>query len=148
MAPESKVDHTVVENRIKDIIQDLFQLMVQTAAYDTIGPNIRSRDVLVSTIETLSKDLQTLHSTASSPSLTTTIPPEILDYVDQGRNPDIYTREFVELARRANQILKGKAEAFADFRDILADTMRTGVPEWKGEVDEIVKQTGGKVDGQ
>ena len=62
------------------------------------------------------------------------LPPEIIEYVDNARNPDIYTREFVELVQRGNQDLKGKAEAFASFRDVLAREMASAMPECKKEV--------------
>ena len=62
------------------------------------------------------------------------IPPEIIDYVETGRNPDIYTRDFVELVQRGNLYLKGKSEALAAFRDELVREMVGGWPEWEGWV--------------
>lgn len=56
--------------------------------------------------------------------------------MEDGRNPDIYTREFVELARRGNEALKGKSEAFAAFRDVLAEEVRRGV----GGGGEVVRR--------
>lgn len=80
------------------------------------------------------------------------LPPEIIDYVDAARNPDIYTREFVELVQRGNQDLKGKREAFAGFRDVLAREMRSAMPECRAEVDRAVAAStssggGGRPDG-
>lgn len=72
------------------------------------------------------------------------LPPEIIDYVDASRNPDIYTREFVELVQRGNQDLKGKKEAFASFRDVLAREMRSAMPEVRGEVERVIQATGGE----
>ncbi|RLL94824.1 RNA polymerase II mediator complex subunit [Aspergillus turcosus] len=69
------------------------------------------------------------------------LPPEIIDYVDAARNPDIYTREFVELVQRGNQDLKGKKEAFASFRDVLAREMRSAMPECRGEVERVLAAT-------
>ncbi|EPQ64975.1 Bgt-4196 [Blumeria graminis f. sp. tritici] len=69
------------------------------------------------------------------------VPPELIQYVDNGRNPDIYTREFVELARKGNQLLKGKMEAFADFRDILAGEMCRVLPELETDVALVLDQT-------
>lgn len=74
------------------------------------------------------------------------IPQEVIQYVDDGRNPDIYTREFVELARRQNQMLKGKQEAFASFRDVLATQMWTAMPELRNDIKNVVNMTGGKGD--
>lgn len=66
------------------------------------------------------------------------LPPEIIDYVDAARNPDIYTREFVELVQRGNQDLKGKKEAFASFQDVLATEMRSAMPECRREIDRVM----------
>jgi mediator of RNA polymerase II transcription subunit 10 len=66
--------------------------------------------------------------------------------VDNGRNPDIYTREFVELARRGNQLMKGKMAAYADFRDVLAGEMGRALPEISEDVGRVVEATGGSRD--
>jgi mediator of RNA polymerase II transcription subunit 10 len=83
----------------------------------------------------------------SAPSLPVIIPPDVINYVQDGRNPDIYTREFVELTMRNNQKLKGKAEAFAKFRDILARDLVGAVPELQSDVKKVVESTGGVFDG-
>jgi len=44
----------------------------------------------------------------------------------------------VELVQRGNQDLKGKREAFAGFRDVLAREMRSAMPECRAEVDRVV----------
>jgi mediator of RNA polymerase II transcription subunit 10 len=75
------------------------------------------------------------------PARSVQLPPEIIDYVDSARNPDIYTREFVELVQRGNQDLKGKREAFAAFRDVLAREVRGAMPECRGEVDRVLENT-------
>lgn len=73
------------------------------------------------------------------------LPPEIIDYVERSRNPDIYTREFVELVQRLNQQLKGRSQAYADFRDILAKEMTTAFPDCQEEIKKTVESTGGKI---
>ena len=50
----------------------------------------------------------------------------------------------MELVQRGNQDLKGKKEAFASFRDVLAREMRSAMPECRREVDKVVMATGGK----
>lgn len=52
----------------------------------------------------------------------------------------------MELARRGNQILKGKQDAFGAFRDVLAREMGRGLPELKDDVANVVRLTGGKWD--
>ncbi len=67
------------------------------------------------------------------------IPPDIIDYVDEGRNPDIYTREFVELVQKLNQFLKGKSEAIGGFRDVLAEEMMKSMPEMKDDITKVLE---------
>lgn len=74
------------------------------------------------------------------------LPPEIIDYVERSRNPDIYTREFVELVQRLNQQLKGRSQAYADFRDILAREMMGALPDNRDEIKSVVESTGGTVE--
>ncbi|KAL9017169.1 MAG: hypothetical protein Q9185_005498 [Variospora sp. 1 TL-2023] len=130
MAPIS-VDR--VDAQIKDVIQDLFQ--IQSATHGYAGPQTQQELVrlitrLVGSLSTLSKDASTLQ---------TRIPPEIIDYVDEGRNPDIYTREFVELVQKGNQYLKGKSDAFIGFRDALADEITKAWPDMKKDVENVLQ---------
>ena len=71
-----------------------------------------------------------------------------MQYVENGRNPDIYTREFVERVRRMNQLARGKMRAFAAFRDVLAAQMDAALPELRGDVGRVVEATGGRGEGE
>ncbi|KAH7038205.1 transcription factor subunit Med10 of mediator complex-domain-containing protein [Microdochium trichocladiopsis] len=106
-----------------------------------------SAEVLAQELRTLSQSLQAIHQTASTPDPEHSlphIPPELVQYVENGRNPDIYTREFVEQVRRGNQLLRGKQVAFGRFRDILADSMDSAMPELRDDVSAVLEATGGK----
>ena len=48
----------------------------------------------------------------------------------------------MEAVQRSNQYLKGKSEAFAGFRDILAEEMIKAIPECKGDVERILAGSG------
>ncbi|KAL8773029.1 MAG: hypothetical protein Q9209_002049 [Squamulea sp. 1 TL-2023] len=130
MAPKS-ID--AIDEQIKDVIQDLFQIQVATHNY--AGP--QTQQELVRLVVQLAGSLATLSNDASA--LPNQIPPEIVDYVDSGRNPDIYTREFVELVQKGNQYLKGRSEAFTGFRDALAEEMVKAWPEMKNDVSSILQ---------
>ncbi|KAF7533041.1 hypothetical protein G7Z17_g13571 [Cylindrodendrum hubeiense] len=146
MAPVDHTDHSELEQQLKDIIQDLYQVMVQVSTYDSMGRS--SRDVLTNEIKTLSRSLQILHTSASPPNNLPSIPPELLEYVENGRNPDIYTREFVELVRRGNQLMRGKLNAFGSFRDVLAEQMTAAMPELREDIAHVVEATGGASSGR
>ncbi|EYE99355.1 mediator complex subunit NUT2 [Aspergillus ruber CBS 135680] len=153
MAP---VTLSTVDNDLKDIIQQLFE--IQSAVHGYLGQETQQE--LVRKIKTLTLALSTLSAHTQDnppqpsdpqqrsqqgnpdpPLSSIQLPPEIIDYVDSARNPDIYTREFVELVQRGNQDLKGKREAFASFRDVLAREMRSAMPECRGEVERVMRET-------
>ncbi|RKU41039.1 RNA polymerase II mediator complex subunit [Coniochaeta pulveracea] len=160
MAPPDQPSHDLVEQQIKDVIQDLFQIMVQVSTYDTLNssasttstpnPTISSpstRDVLTQSFLNLSQSVATVNHTAdqllAAPSSGPSVPEPLVAYVEKGRNPDIYTREFVELVRRMNQLAKGKQRAFLSMRDTLAREIQRAMPECAGDVDRVVEATGG-----
>lgn len=146
-------------DRLKDVIQNLFE--IQSAVHGYLGSETQQE--LVRKMYTFPKADRSSRNAASSAnlslcaifrtqlssslsSLSTTastipmhIPPDIIDYVDEGRNPDIYTREFVELVQKLNQFLKGKSEAFAGFRDVLAEEMMKSMPEMKDDITKVLE---------
>ncbi|KAI0380952.1 mediator complex, subunit Med10 [Hypomontagnella monticulosa] len=162
MAPIPPVDHDGLEQMLKDTIQTLNNIMVQVSNYDNAssGPSTgtpggsstrSSRDVIAHELRTLSSNLQAIHAQSSAtPSSSSQqqalphIPPELIQYVDNGRNPDIYTREFVELVRRGNQLLRGKQGAFAAFRDVLAAEMDSAMPELREDTARVLAHTAAK----
>ncbi|KAI1196598.1 transcription factor subunit Med10 of mediator complex-domain-containing protein [Nemania serpens] len=172
MAPMINVDHDALEKQLKDTIQSLHNIMVQVtydanatstsppstspapAPQTTTAPTTApapttttapqsSREVLADEMTALSRSLQTLHRTATTRPLPH-VPPELVQYVDNGRNPDVYTREFVELVRRGNQLMRGKQNAFAAFRDILAGEIESAMPELRDDVARVLAATGGR----
>ncbi|GFF29704.1 mediator of RNA polymerase II transcription subunit 10 [Aspergillus udagawae] len=167
MAP---ITLSTVDDDLKEVIQHLFE--IQSAVHGYLGPEtqtelvrkIKNLTLALSTLSTHTKPQRqeqeqgqdeeqkeqqgeakdTLESRTDDPLLRDIqLPPEIIDYVDAARNPDIYTREFVELVQRGNQDLKGKKEAFASFRDVLAREMRSAMPECRGEVERVLAATTG-----
>lgn len=48
----------------------------------------------------------------------------------------------MEAVQKSNQYLKGKSEAFAGFRDMLAEEMIKAIPECKGGVEKILAGSG------
>jgi mediator of RNA polymerase II transcription subunit 10 len=81
----------------------------------------------------------------TAPTVHINIPPEVTAYVEGGRNPDIFTREFVESVQRMNQMLKGRTEAYRFLQETFARDLIDVIPELKDDVIKTVEATGGKV---
>lgn len=52
----------ITVEELKDIVQDLYELMVQAAAYDQVGSGIKSRDVLIDTMYAWPREHYTLQN--------------------------------------------------------------------------------------
>ena len=77
------------------------------------------------------------------------IPPDILSYIDDGRNPDIYTREFVEIVQKKNAHLRGKIEAFRGFAEVLEEEMKAAGIGIDGKADgDMAMKEEGKDEGR
>jgi mediator of RNA polymerase II transcription subunit 10 len=121
---------------LKDVIHNYYEIQTQVQGYVS---EAETRDVLVNKVHELSQSLARLNQESSSNTITNTfVPPEVVDYVDDGRNPDIYTRELVEVVQRGNAVLNGKMNAFGSFSKIFADDLRKMSPEMAKAVDEIM----------
>ncbi|AEO69018.1 uncharacterized protein THITE_2118971 [Thermothielavioides terrestris NRRL 8126] len=143
MAPINP-DLQSTQEDIKNVIQDLFQILAQVANYDSTSRP--SREALAQDIIALSSSLAQTHRAATllGPARADKAVPEpLVQYVENGRNPDIYTREFVELVRRMNQLARGKMHAFRAFRDVLAAEIALQMPEVDADVRRVLEGTGG-----
>ncbi|GMM35036.1 mediator complex subunit [Saccharomycopsis crataegensis] len=69
------------------------------------------------------------------------IPMDVLHYIEDGRNPNVYTREFVESTKKSNQHLRGKSIAFKQLRDILGNKIAVEFPELTDTIEHVYKRT-------
>jgi len=113
-------------------IQTFYNLLV--CASDHRGPSTEA--AMISETSNLHSHLLTLSQAART--LNVDLPPDVVGYVQDGRNPDIYTREFAELTQKNNQLLKGKQEAFARFAVVLGREIGGAVPELRGPVRDVL----------
>ena len=65
----------------------------------------------------------------------------MISYIEDGRNPDIYTREFIEVNAKSNARLKGKMLGFKKLRDVFGDKLKQEFPQLEKGVDDIINRT-------
>ncbi|KAI1718389.1 transcription factor subunit med10 of mediator complex domain-containing protein [Ditylenchus destructor] len=56
------------------------------------------------------------------------VPIELLDYLDQGKNPQLYTRECLERTKQKNKEVNGKIEMYKKFRAMLLNELSQEMP--------------------
>ena len=138
--PQNSVHADRLAVHLRSIISNLFYVLVE--AHDFKGQG--TKDAMMGHIKDLIENLQDLSRTSRR--LPTTVPLDLIQYVEDKRNPDVYKRQIVELVMQYNQLQKGRAEAFADFRDILGREMMSAIPDMRDDVRNVLKAAGGKVD--
>lgn len=125
-------------NQISLVVESFIELGVLVhdfQASDTSAQSLSYR--LNQTIEQLLK-LSTMHTEELQK---LPIPLDVLQYIEDGRNPNVYTREFVESTRKSNQHLRGKIQAFKQLRDTLGAKIGDEFPELKEEIEGIYRRT-------
>ncbi|CDR37597.1 CYFA0S01e12970g1_1 [Cyberlindnera fabianii] len=143
----AQVNNQAVEQEIektKQIISDLVESFIELGiiVHDFQGTE-SSRDALSLRLNHTIDELQKLQSPATNSLDNVPVPLDVLQYVEDGRNPDVYTREFVETTRKANQHLRGKMMAMRDLRDVLGKKIASEFPELGDVVQDIIKRTDG-----
>ncbi|XP_055965055.1 mediator of RNA polymerase II transcription subunit 10 [Sorex fumeus] len=58
-----------------------------------------------------------------------TVPLEVFEYIDQGRNPQLYTKECLERALAKNEQVKGKIDTMKKFKSLLIQELSKVFPE-------------------
>lgn len=140
MSGKVDIDTGGVDKSIKDVIQNLYVMQSHVASFRP-----ENQDGLNRKVEDLAISLRKLDEQVSDPTNpihNIKIAPDIIDYVDDGRNPDIYTRDFVELVQRGNAVLNGKRKAFRNFSKIFAKALKDNFDGMDEEVDMIMDNAG------
>ncbi|KAK4724858.1 hypothetical protein R3W88_027637 [Solanum pinnatisectum] len=57
------------------------------------------------------------------------VPMEVLNLIDNGKNPDEFTRDVLNNCIAKNQITKGKVDAFKDLRGHLLEDLEHAFPD-------------------
>ncbi|ODV59128.1 uncharacterized protein ASCRUDRAFT_37955 [Ascoidea rubescens DSM 1968] len=137
---EEELKAALVETREKlfNIIECLFELGILVS--DTEETDLAKRALNFKFEQTVTNLNQLLNFKRNELS-SVKIPLDIIQYIDMGRNPNIYTREFVESTRKMNQYLRGKMTAMKLFRDTLSDKIILEFPELTDTVNGVVERT-------
>lgn len=128
-------------SRIQSLVESLIDLGV--LVHDNQG-TVQSQNALTQKTNQVVSQLSGL--TDSPFTRQYPIPVDVLTYIEDGRNPDIYTREFVEVTAKFNAKLKGKMTAFSKLQDILGAKLVEEFPHLKEGVDDVSRRTKANTD--
>ncbi|GAA5983882.1 hypothetical protein JCM5350_007585 [Sporobolomyces pararoseus] len=124
----------VIEQSLEQVLQSLLELGIcasdvqETALESSNGqPGGLIGRKTVQLVESLSN----LHSIRSPGGDGLMIPLEVINQVDQGRNPHLFTKDFIERLAGENMYTNGILSAVSDYRDLLVESMKDAFPDLK-----------------
>ncbi|KAI0988230.1 hypothetical protein GJ496_005262 [Pomphorhynchus laevis] len=111
---------------VKEVQSEIHHLVSLLESFDLMTPENDSRNttpVIQQIIESfqqldLKKDMFT----------DVFIPEEVIRYIDNNINPELYSREVMQRAYSKNQDGKGKFEAISKFREVLVNNLSKKFP--------------------
>ena len=88
-----------------------------------------NRPALVDTVSSIMKSFKTLHDL--EPTVTGSVPMELIEQIDQGNNPDDYSKKLVEESQQSAKRVEEKQKWMQSFKDNLDISIDAAFPNKK-----------------
>ncbi|KAK7898635.1 hypothetical protein WMY93_019488 [Mugilogobius chulae] len=112
-----------LEEHLEKFIENIRQLGIIVSDFQPssqAGLN-QKLNFMISGLQDIEKCRQQLHEI--------NVPLEVFEYIDQGRNPQLYTKECLERALARNEQVKGKIDTMTKFKSLLISELSKVFPE-------------------
>ncbi|KAJ3692743.1 hypothetical protein LUZ60_011838 [Juncus effusus] len=119
---EAKRNLEQVTDSIQKSLGILHQLHLTVSSF-----NVSSQHSLLERLNTLVTELDSMQKLSENCKIQ--VPMEVLNLIDDGKNPDEFTRDVLNNCIAKNQITKGKTDAFKGLRKYLLDDLDQAFPE-------------------
>jgi len=123
-----------LEDSLEKIIENIRQLGVIVSDFQPNGQTVLNQKVNniiggLKEIDSYKSSLADIH-----------IPLEVFDFIDAGKNPQLYTKDCLDKALSKNETVKGKIDLYKKFRQELTKQLGKVYPEEIGEYCRIRDQ--------
>ncbi|KAI8121619.1 Mediator of RNA polymerase II transcription subunit 10 [Lucilia cuprina] len=109
-----------LETQLEMFIENVRQIRIIVSDFQPQGQNVLNQKIqgLVTGLQEINKlknQVQDIY-----------VPFEVFDYIDQDKNPQLYTKDCVEKALAKNEEVKGKIDAYRKFKaNMLLELFKT-----------------------
>ncbi|NWR76512.1 MED10 polymerase, partial [Centropus unirufus] len=113
-----------LEEHLEKFVENIRQLGIigyRSPSLAQNNPLSHCRNFMVTGLQDIDKCRQQLHDIS--------VPLEVFEYIDQGRNPQLYTKECLERALAKNEQVKGKIDTMKKFKSLLIQELTKVFPE-------------------
>nr|XP_043606621.1 mediator of RNA polymerase II transcription subunit 10b-like [Erigeron canadensis] len=119
-----------VINSIQKTLGTIHQLYLTVSSF-----NVSSQLPLLQRLNTLVMEMDNMAKLSEKCNIQ--VPMEVLNLIDEGKNPDEFTRDVLNSCIAKNQITKGKTDAFKGLRRHLLEELEQAFPDEVEEYREI-----------
>ncbi|BET01499.1 unnamed protein product [Nesidiocoris tenuis] len=111
-----------LETQLEMFIENVRQIKIIVSDFQPQGQNVLNQKIqaLVTGLQEVDK----LRSQVQDFS----VPLEVFDYIDNGRNPSLYTKDCLDKALMKNEQVKGKIDAYRRFKSHLIVELNSVFP--------------------
>uniref|UniRef100_A0A182QUI5 Mediator of RNA polymerase II transcription subunit 10 n=1 Tax=Anopheles farauti TaxID=69004 RepID=A0A182QUI5_9DIPT len=117
-----------LENHLEMFIENVRQIRIIVSDFQPQGQNVLNQK-----IQSLVTGLQEIDKLKNQ--IDVNVPLEVFDYIDQGRNPQLYTKDCIDKALTKNEEVKGKIDSYRKFKSNLmkelSDTFPVEISKYK-----------------
>ncbi|CAD5175300.1 mediator of RNA polymerase II transcription subunit 10b [Musa acuminata AAA Group] len=121
-AEEAKQNLTQVINSVDKTLGLLHQLYLTVSSF-----SVASQLPLLQRLNALVAELDAMQKMADKCNIQ--VPMEVVNLIDDGKNPDEFTRDVINSCIAKNQITKGKTDAFKSLRKHLLEELDQAFPD-------------------
>ncbi|XP_002732894.1 mediator of RNA polymerase II transcription subunit 10-like [Saccoglossus kowalevskii] len=121
MASHEKFEQ--LETRLEMFIENTRQMGIIVSDFQPQGQNVLNQKIhnMISGMKDIDKCKASVQDV--------NVPLEVFEYIDQGRNPQLYTKDCMEKALAKNEQVKGKIDTFKRFKTLLVNELNKMFPE-------------------
>ncbi|XP_071702802.1 mediator of RNA polymerase II transcription subunit 10b-like [Rutidosis leptorrhynchoides] len=119
-----------VINSIQKTLGTIHQLYLTVSSF-----NVSSQLPLLQRLNTLVLEMDNMSKLSEKCNIQ--VPMEVLNLIDEGKNPDEFTRDVLNSCIAKNQITKGKTDAFKALRKHLLEELEQAFPDEVEDYREI-----------
>jgi len=102
-----------LETQLEMFIENVRQIRIIVSDFQPQGQNVLNQKIQslvygLQEVDRLKSQVQDVH-----------VPLEVFDYIDNGRNPQLYTKDCIDKALAKNEQVKGKIDAYRRFKSYM-----------------------------
>ncbi|KAM4724674.1 mediator of RNA polymerase II transcription subunit 10 [Anableps anableps] len=125
-----------LEEHLEKFIENIRQLGIIVSDFQPSSQAVLNQKLnfMISGLQDIDKCQKQLHDI--------NVPLEVFEYIDQGRNPQLYTKECLERALARNEQVKGKIDTMTKFKSLLISELSKVFPEEMAKYKDIRGEDG------